>query len=99
MYIVSLRGGLEPRQLTAGHQGATHSPTFSTNGRLIAWTEMAMDGYESDKAIVMMYDLESNARWAVTEAWDRSIQEMAVRYQSSSGLVADFGLLLVLARR
>ena len=73
-----LKGGLEPRSLTAGHQGATHSPVFSPNGRLVAWAEMAKDGYESDRAVVVLYDLKTNARWKVTDGWDRSIQQVLV---------------------
>ncbi|KAG8908424.1 hypothetical protein FRB99_006629 [Tulasnella sp. 403] len=77
VYLVPLKGGLEPQPLTTGNQGATHSPVFSPDGCLVAWTEMAQDGYESDKAVVVLFDLKTRARWVVTEKWDRSVSEVA----------------------
>jgi Tol biopolymer transport system component len=49
IYITSLFGGEMPRELTAGTHGATHAPAFSPSGDLVAWLEMAEDGYESDR--------------------------------------------------
>lgn len=40
---------------------------------------MAKDGYESDHARVMVYNLETHARRLVTENWDRSTAEIVVR--------------------
>lgn len=76
VYVVPLKGGLVPRELTTGHQGATHSPVFSPDGRWIAWAEMAEDGYESDRAVLVLYDLKSNKRWYLTQDWDRSVQSI-----------------------
>lgn len=40
------------RELTSGSQGATHNPVFSKDGKKVAWTEMARDGYEADRYVV-----------------------------------------------
>ncbi|KAG8944016.1 hypothetical protein FRC04_002405, partial [Tulasnella sp. 424] len=76
VYIVPLKGGLVPRELTTGHQGATHSPVFSPDGRWVAWAEMAEDGYESDRAVLVLYDLKTNKRWYLTQEWDQSVQSI-----------------------
>ncbi|KAG9005435.1 hypothetical protein FRB93_009741 [Tulasnella sp. JGI-2019a] len=76
VYIAPLQGGVTPSQVTTGHQGATHTPIFNPQGTVVAWAEMAKDGYESDRARVVIYDLAKCARWYVTEKWDRSVQEM-----------------------
>ncbi|EJU00159.1 alpha/beta-hydrolase [Dacryopinax primogenitus] len=72
VYIVPVTGGEPPRQLTAGKQGATHTPVFSNDGTKVAWTELRKDGYESDRARVMVYDLEKDVRFGITEKWDTS---------------------------
>ncbi|KIJ54988.1 hypothetical protein M422DRAFT_64146 [Sphaerobolus stellatus SS14] len=77
VYIVSLKGGEKPRQLTSGSQGATDSPVFGANGKFVAWTEMPVDKYESDRCQVILYDLEKNIRMSLTPTWDRSANRLA----------------------
>lgn len=60
--------------------GARTSPLFSPSAkgkhhagaRKLAWLEMRKDGYEADRNRVVVYDLDSDKRYAVTEDWDRS---------------------------
>lgn len=60
-------------QLTAGDQGACSSPTFSHDGKRVAWLEMREEGYEADRNRVMLYELEIASRWGATETgFDRS---------------------------
>lgn len=64
-----------PLQLTPGSQGAISALSFSPDGRKLVWLEMAKDGYESDKRVVVVHTLNGNKigsseRW--TDAWDRS---------------------------
>jgi hypothetical protein len=49
IYIVDLKDGSKPKELTSGKQGATHAPAFSHAGDKVAWLELAKDGYESDQ--------------------------------------------------
>ena len=58
--------------MTSGHQGATHSPVLSNNGLLAAWTQLDLDGYESDRAQIVVYDLAKDIRYTLTHHWDRS---------------------------
>ncbi|VDC00629.1 unnamed protein product [Peniophora sp. CBMAI 1063] len=71
VYIVPLEGG-EPRELTSGKQGAMHNPVFDASGNKVAWLELEKDGHESDRSRVVIYDLEKDVRYTLTQPWDRS---------------------------
>ncbi|KAG6814233.1 hypothetical protein H0H92_015348 [Tricholoma furcatifolium] len=58
VYVVDIKGNGKPRELTSGEQGAIHSPVFNAQGTKIAWLELDEDGYESDRAKIVIYDLE-----------------------------------------
>ncbi|EIN12412.1 alpha/beta-hydrolase [Punctularia strigosozonata HHB-11173 SS5] len=72
IYIVNAKGGSKPVELTSGKQGATHSPVFSPKGDKVAWLELDEDGYESDRAKIVIYDLVTDVRYTLTQDWDRS---------------------------
>ncbi|KAJ3747143.1 Alpha/Beta hydrolase protein [Lentinula detonsa] len=71
VYIVGITGG-KPRELTSGSQGATHNPVLNHVGDKAAWLELDEDGYESDRAKIVIYDLKKNVRFTLTQKWDRS---------------------------
>jgi len=77
VYIVDIEGDSAPKELTSGKQGATHSPVFNTAGTKVAWLELDKDGYESDRAKIVIYDLEKDVRFTVTQSWDRSPDALA----------------------
>lgn len=76
-----------PRELTSGTQGATHNPVFSHSGTKVAWTELDKDGYESDRAKIVIYDLTNDVRFTLTQAWDRSAGELVFSADDSELLV------------
>lgn len=77
VYIVDIMGRTKPRELTSGKQGAIHSPVFSKQGDKVAWLELDKDGYESDRAKIVIYDLHKNVRYTLTQRWDRSPEQLA----------------------
>ncbi|KAF5369307.1 hypothetical protein D9758_002810 [Tetrapyrgos nigripes] len=77
VYVVDIRGGSKPKQLTSGTQGATHNPVFNEKGTKAAWLEMDKDGYESDRAKIVVYDLTKDVRYTLTQKWDRSPDSLA----------------------
>ncbi|TFY83863.1 hypothetical protein EWM64_g147 [Hericium alpestre] len=83
VYLVSLDGIDRPRELTSGKQGATHSPVFSPGGDKVAWTELDEDGYEADRAKIVIYDLVKDVRFTVTQPWDRSAESLAFSQDSN----------------
>ncbi|KAF9468512.1 Alpha/Beta hydrolase protein [Collybia nuda] len=71
VYMVDIHGGFH-KELTSGKQGAIHSPVFSADGGKVAWLELDEDGYESDRAKIVIYDLHKDIRFTLTQDWDRS---------------------------
>ncbi|KAI9510583.1 alpha/beta-hydrolase [Russula earlei] len=82
VYIVDFTGRQKPRELTSGKQGATRNPVFNPQGDKVAWTELDEDGYESDRAKVVIYDLNKDVRYTLTQSWDRSAEEIAFSHDS-----------------
>lgn len=79
VYLTDIMGQTRPRELTSGKQGATHSPVFSKQGDKVAWLELDQDGYESDRAKIVIYDLHKDVRYTLTQNWDRSPGQLVVR--------------------
>jgi len=76
IYLVPIAGGQSPKLLTSGKQGATDNPAFNAQGTKIAWTEMAEDGNEADRAKIVVYDIEKDIKFTLTQNWDRSAQQL-----------------------
>lgn len=83
VYLVDFTGSKKPRELTSGKQGATHNPVFDGDGYKVAWAELDEDGYESDRAKVVVYDLKKDIRYTLTQPWDRSVEELAFSQNST----------------
>jgi dipeptidyl aminopeptidase/acylaminoacyl peptidase len=60
---------------TAGMMGYDTNPSFSSDGKYIAWTSMAHDGFEADKSDIMVMDVRNrNAlRLNLTGDWDETV--------------------------
>ena len=60
---------------TAGMPGYDTQPQFSPDGSRIAWVSMAHDGYEADKADLIVMDLHGSKPWKVnvTDKWDGTV--------------------------
>jgi len=82
VYLTDIMGRTQPRELTSGKQGAIHSPVFSKQGDKVAWLELDQDGYESDRAKIVIYDLHKDVRYTLTQHWDRSPGQLVVRSEN-----------------
>ncbi len=71
LYEAPVDGGPH-RNLTDGMPGYDKVPAFSPDGRYLAFTSMARDGYESDQNRLMVLDRESGAVRRVDD-WDESV--------------------------
>jgi dipeptidyl aminopeptidase/acylaminoacyl peptidase len=49
LFSVPADGAAPPRRLTAGNPAADAGPSFSPDGRWLAWRAMAVPGYEADR--------------------------------------------------
>ena len=77
VYVVNLEGK-NRKEVTSRKHGATHTPVFSNDGTKVAWTELAEDGYESDRAVLVIYDLKKDESYTLTSHWDRSPSSISV---------------------
>lgn len=68
---------------------------FSNDGSKVAWLELAEDGYESDAAHVVVYDLRVEVKYHLdfkrenvedqaVNRWDRSPDAISVCFYSSA---------------
>ena len=60
------------RNLTEGMQGYDLNPTFSPDGKYLAWESMERDGYEADKNRIFLLDLASGKKKDLTEGFDQN---------------------------
>ncbi|MDZ4839323.1 MAG: S9 family peptidase [Bacteroidota bacterium] len=71
LYMYDLTTGTE-LNLTESNKGYDMDPTFSPDGKFIAYLSMARAGYESDKNRIMLYDIAKKTVIEVTEKLDRT---------------------------
>ena len=76
LYLVSSNGG-EAKDITADNPGSDASPQYSPNGRYIAYTSQARNGYESDLFRLRVYDRETGRVKDLTEGFDQWVEAFA----------------------
>ena len=55
--------------------GYDQNPKFSPDGRHLAWTSMARDGYEADRMRLCCYDLKTGEKTFLTESFDSNVDD------------------------
>lgn len=53
--------------------GYDQNPQFSPDGKYVAWTSMARDGYESDRARLCVMELSTGKKQYVTESFESGV--------------------------
>lgn len=92
IYLAPLRPRNEedkkPKCLTS-QGGARGFPVFSPQAKAgarksssgksgkLAWIEMRKDGYEADRNRIMIYDIDADVKYGISENWDRSPTALA----------------------
>jgi len=61
----------ETKNMTEGMMGYDKNPTFSPDGKTMAWESMERDGYESDKNRLFTMDLKSGEKTYHTKDFDQ----------------------------
>ena len=61
------------RNISEGIMGYDQNPVFSHDSKMVAWESMERDGYESDKARLMVADLATGERTDLTAEFDYSV--------------------------
>lgn len=76
LYEVGVDGsGL--RNLTEDNPAWDTQPVFSRDGTQLAWRAMERAGFEADRFHIVVMDLKSGQRRALTKEWDRSVDALA----------------------
>ncbi len=76
LFIVGTQSG-EPLNITSDNPGSDASPQYSPNGRYIAYTSQARNGYESDLFRLRVYDRESGKTIEATPGFDQWVNSFA----------------------
>jgi dipeptidyl aminopeptidase/acylaminoacyl peptidase len=63
----------QTENLTQGMMGYDNNPSFSPDGKHLAWTSMARDGFEADKIDIIILNLQTNKRTNLTAGWDETV--------------------------
>lgn len=83
LYIVPTSGG-PAKNITADNPGSDASPQYSPDGRYIAYTSQARDGYESDLFRLRVYDRRTGKISDLTTGFDQWVTSFAWAADSDS---------------
>jgi dipeptidyl aminopeptidase/acylaminoacyl peptidase len=76
LFVAPIDGSESPRNLTASNQAWDAYPSFSPDGRTLAYTAMKRPGYEADRFRIVLRSWPDGAERVLTESWDRSPGEL-----------------------
>jgi dipeptidyl aminopeptidase/acylaminoacyl peptidase len=77
LWMVPSDGSAKPTSLTSGNAATDTGPVFSHDGTKLAYLAMARPGFEADRLRVVVMDWKTKKATTLTEAWDRSPDELA----------------------
>jgi dipeptidyl aminopeptidase/acylaminoacyl peptidase len=77
LYRVPIDGSCAPQCLTEANEAWDTHPCFSPDGKTLAYLAMRRPGYESDRFRIVLRAWAGGQERVVTEAWDRSPEEIA----------------------
>lgn len=72
LYRVPINASRPPLCLTERNQAWDSQPTFSPDGKTMAYLAMARPGYEADRFRIVLRQWQGGEERVLTEAWDRS---------------------------
>jgi dipeptidyl aminopeptidase/acylaminoacyl peptidase len=77
LWVVPADASARPRSITSQNPAEDGSPVFSPDGSRLAYLAMARAGFEADRRRIVVMDWKTKAARTVTEAWDRSPEDLA----------------------
>ncbi|ODU27617.1 S9 family peptidase [Sphingopyxis sp. SCN 67-31] len=77
IYKAKVDARIAPINLTEANKATDTLPSPSPDGKWLAYAAMARPGYESDRQVVMLRNLENGETRKLTDAWDRSVASIA----------------------
>lgn len=76
VFFAPADGRTPPRNLTAGNRATDTSPSFSPDGKMLAYASMQRPTCEADRLRLIVRAWPNGAERVVTEHWDRSVGEI-----------------------
>ena len=76
IYLYDVASGKTIANISEGMMGYDMNPTFSPDGKQIAWESMEREGNESDKVRLMVMELESGKKSDISKGWDQSVSNL-----------------------
>jgi len=77
LFVAPIDASTPPRNLTQANPAWDAHPSFSPDGKTLAYAAMARAGYEADRFRVVLRTWPDGAERVLTEAWDRSAGALA----------------------
>lgn len=74
LYLYDLKN-IKTQNISKGMMGYDNQPSFSKDGKQVAWLSMAEDGFESDKNDIVVYDPASKAKKNLTQDIDLTVSD------------------------
>ncbi|HEY0061551.1 MAG TPA: S9 family peptidase, partial [Telluria sp.] len=75
LFQVPAAGGAAPRNLTEDNPAWDAKPSFSPDGKTLAYLAMRKPGFEADRFQLVFMDVATGKKRLVAEKWDRSIAD------------------------
>jgi dipeptidyl aminopeptidase/acylaminoacyl peptidase len=79
LYEVPAAGGAAPRNLTGENPAWDAKPSFSPDGKTLAYLMMKRPGFEADRFHLVLMDVASGKKRVLAQDWDRSIADFKWR--------------------
>jgi dipeptidyl aminopeptidase/acylaminoacyl peptidase len=76
LFAAPVDGSAKPTSLTAANKAWDTSPSFSADGKTLAYKAMVKAGYEADRFRIVLRPWPDGQPRVLTEAWDRSPNEL-----------------------
>lgn len=70
---VAAAGAKSAENITKDNQAPDSNPTFSPDGKSLAFSRQLIHGFYADTARLVVYDLAQQSSRVVTSSWDRSV--------------------------
>ncbi len=75
LFQVPAAGGAAPRNLTEENPAWDAKPSFSPDGKTLAYLAMRKPGFEADRFQLVFMDIATGKKRMIAENWDRSIAD------------------------
>ena len=76
VYVVPADGGAPPVSVTSDNAGYDVGPSYSPDGKTLAYLSMPRAGYEADRQQIVLLDVAGGAKKRLAADWDRSAGEI-----------------------